>query len=534
MGIHEELIKDIKKNETPIDVITKDERLQNILAFIVFFLLAFIPRLWFLFMVSTPDNPGAGWFGDAYHHWQIAYLTREIGLGHGFLRLWDLKGMEFFWGLLHPVFTMLSFIVTGSVSIAAERGMTAFMGSISVGLVYLLVSRYWNKQTAVAASVLAALNPVGVFNDVSGMVEPIGIPFLLLGIYLWPKKPFASGLILAIAIMTRAEYWVFAIGLIIAMVIIDRKASSSKKGSLILGFAFLAIIYMKYLLDKTGNPIYPFYENYMANIFGNWQFKTEFTAADIAAKHLFQAIFAVSAILSGLVLWKKPKGSLIYLLGFGNWLFLGASIGLGAYIGSYADYVWYVRFMILPYIFVGIVVSVFLFYYLPKIKVGKFLDKIKFNWVALILILVFSQSVWKLIMNRYAATEITWKNSVKIAGEIMKTYKGGGMVFLEGNPEFTYAMVKVYGFDGKNLVSEMFDPYFYFSDDPYSDWGDKREIVFKWLKDNKIRSIVTYLGTERYAKLAEKEPEYIEKGTILPSASIIVYQVNDEKIAKDF
>jgi hypothetical protein len=80
----------------------------------------------------------------------------------------------------------------------------------------------------------------------------------------------------------------------------------------------------------------------------------------------------------------------------------------------------------------------------------------------------------------------------------------------------------------------MFDPYFYFKDDPYKNWGDDRKVVFKWLKDNNIQSIVTYGGTEKYAKLAEFEPEYIGKGTQLPDANIIVYKVDEQKIQKDF
>ena len=67
---------------------------------------AAVPRLWYLFAVSDPENAGDGMYGDVYHHWQIAYLTREIGLSHG-PRLWDLKGLEYFWGLLHPLLMSL-------------------------------------------------------------------------------------------------------------------------------------------------------------------------------------------------------------------------------------------------------------------------------------------------------------------------------------------------------------------------------------------------------------------------------------------
>ena len=509
---------DFKNNSSKIILLTS----------IFLFLLAFTARMFFLFVIADPDNPGAGWFGDAYHHWQIAYLTREVGLGHGFLRLWDLKGMEFFWGLLHPVFTMIAFVLTGSVNIGVERAMTGFFGSVSVVLVYLTCKKYWNNEVAIAAAVLAALNPVGVFNDVSGMVEPIGIAFLLLGIYLFPKKPIWAGASMALALMARAEYWVFSLGLVFAMVFLfKKKVKFDNRMLTAVGFGIPLVAYMKYLLDYTGNPIYPFYYNYLTNIFGTWQYKTVLTPSDIFAKYLFLGIFILTAVLSILVLIKKPKGMLIYLLGLGNWMFLGATFGLGQYIKSYANYVWYVRFMILPYIFVGIVVSLILFHWIPRSKL-KFISRFRLNWLILIGILAVSQITWTLIMDKYRPTEVTWQASKKIADEIASQYHGGGMVFIEGNPEFTYALVRYHGVKGKNIVSEMFDPYYYFNGDIYSNWKDNRHIVVDWLKENNIKTIVTYTQYDKYQKLAQFESKYISGPYSVSGSNILVYQVNEK------
>jgi len=41
---------------------------------------AAIPRLLYLFVFSDPENPGVRRYGDVWHHWQIAYLTKETGL----------------------------------------------------------------------------------------------------------------------------------------------------------------------------------------------------------------------------------------------------------------------------------------------------------------------------------------------------------------------------------------------------------------------------------------------------------------------
>ncbi len=496
-------------------------------AFVVF-LLALIPRLFFIYFVSDPDNPGAGWFGDAYHHWQIAYLTREIGLNHGFLRLWDLKGMEYFWGLLHPLFTIITFAITGSVSVGVERAMTGFFGSISSGLLVLLVNRHWNFKAALAAGLFAALNPVGVFNDGTGMVEPLGIPFLLLGVYFWPSNALFSGLSLSIALTARGEYWVFSVALVAAMLAFTKKVHIDKKILLLLGFVFMTLVYMKYLITYTGNPIYPFYENYMANIFGTWQLKPELTTEDIQAKYLFLSIFIVSFVMSLFMIWKRPKGMFVYLLGLGNWLFLGASFGLGQYIKSYASYVWYVRFMILPYAFLGIVLSVFLFYYFPRMKVLKHLDRIQFTWIGFFIILLATQLVWIPIWGKYSTTIPTWHQAEKIADGIAAKYQGGGLLLFEGNPEITYALVINHGIEGKNITGQMFDPYFYFTSDPYMQWSKNRKKVLSWIKENDIKTIATYVQYDRYKKLAEYEPKYFSRATAVPNTNIVIYTIKDE------
>src|SRR3972149_7600432 len=507
----------------------KKEKGTWLIAFILF-ILAFLPRLYFIYFVSNPDNPGAGWFGDAYHHWQIAYLTREVGLSHGFLRLWDLKGMEYFWGLLHPLFTLLAFAISGSISIGVERAMTAFMGSISVFLIFLLGRKYWNNKVGIAASLFAALNPVGVFNDGTGMVEPIGIPFLLLSLYLWPNKPFLAGTSLVIALTARAEYWVFSIGILFAMLILSgKKVHFDHKMMLFIGFLIPLVLYMKYLLDYTGNPIYPFYWNYVTNIFGTWQLKPVLTLEDIQARFIFRVILAVTVLLVFLVLRKKPRGKYLYLLGLGNWIFLGATFGLGAYIKSYMSYVWYVRFMILPYAFLGVLFAVFLFWIIPRIRYIKFIHKLYLTGLYFLRFFLGYNLVGFLIWGRYAKTQPAWEARIKIADNIAGHYKEGGFLFVEGNPEITYALVKYHNLEGKNIIGQMFDPYFYIERDAYENWGENREKILNWIKGNNIRTIATYVQSERYSKLVEYESEYFSESVGIPDSNIVIYQV-DEKL----
>src|SRR6202795_5175692 len=74
---------------------------------------AALPRLLYLFVFTDPENPGLGAYNDVWHHWQIAYLTKEIGLSApGGPRLWDLKGLDYFWGGLHPLLMVAVFDIT--------------------------------------------------------------------------------------------------------------------------------------------------------------------------------------------------------------------------------------------------------------------------------------------------------------------------------------------------------------------------------------------------------------------------------------
>ena len=112
------------------------------------FLLAALPRLFVLFFVTDPQNPGLGWYGDTFHHWQIAILSKEIGFAEGFLRLWDFKGLEFFWGLLHPLVLIGLFNLTGSVSIVIPRLVSAIGASITMVMFFFLLRRYFNVKVA--------------------------------------------------------------------------------------------------------------------------------------------------------------------------------------------------------------------------------------------------------------------------------------------------------------------------------------------------------------------------------------------------
>src|ERR1700704_4902156 len=150
---------------------------------------AALPRLLYLFVFTDPENPGIRRYGDVWHHWQIAYLTKEIGLtAPDGPRLWDLKGLDYFWGILHPLLMVGVFDLTGSIDIVLNRLVSLAFGVMVVVLVFHLCRRYWGTQVAVAAALIAIFLPTSVMNDASGMLEPLGVALLLLGLWARPRR----------------------------------------------------------------------------------------------------------------------------------------------------------------------------------------------------------------------------------------------------------------------------------------------------------------------------------------------------------
>lgn len=498
----------LKKKQKEEELPPKQDNSSLFLGLFIF-LVTLLPRLYFLFFVSDPQNAGVGWYGDTYHHWQIAYLTKEVGLSHGFLRLWDLKGMEFFWGLGHPLFLMIFMAITGSSDIIVTRLLSLFAGSGSVALLFLIAKRYWGTKVAVAAAIFGALNPVSIFNDASGSVEPFGMVFLFLALYFWPKKAWLTGIFLTIASMSRAEFWLFSGGLVLAIFIFS-KQHLDKKSALVISYFVTILLYMKYLLVYTGNAIYPIWWNFLGNAKGEWQADIPLMVEQQAVQPIWIAMFVFSFAGIIYVLWKRSDALLLHLLGLGSFLFLGFFVGFTAYLKSYLPYFWVVRIFSLPYLYLGALIAIFLFIVIPRFL--PLFGKLKLGWVLVVLLLAASQTSWFVIWHYFNPTEVYWEKERLLAEDIKRVYKPSSTILIhEGDPVMTYAMVKYARVQGKNIEGQMYDPFQYEPFNQYQDlfenWSKDREIILNWLKKDNIKLLVFHSQRDRYLKLVKREPE---------------------------
>lgn len=457
------------------------------------FFLALVPRLYFLY-THDPQNPGYDWYGDVYHHWQIAYLSKTVGFKHGFLRLWDLKGMEYFWGLLHPLASVFLFTITGSVDIILIRLLSIGLGSLVIAFIFLLVKRDFNESVAWASALFLAFFPVTLFSDTIGMQEPLGLILLFGGILAWPRYGALAGFLWGLAAMNRAEYWLFTIVLVFAALLDRRKeAKSGAKAGLFFSWLAVIIFYMKYLAIWTGNYIYPIYWNFLASVVGKW-FEKEKTAYlpfeyYSEVKIAGALVFILAAIAVVWLLKQRKRYYLWILLGFLNVGLIGFMFSFAAYSRGYLDRFLVDRLFAWPYGFLGILLSIFLLYVLPdKFKLW---HKLKLGWLVWLVVLAVSMLSWKPINYYFALAQQPWPRAIKLAEATVKYWdKKGKIAVPENRPDYVYALVCYQGVTGEQIVGEMFDAFYYMEDDPFANWEENWGKVKEWLENEDISLFV--------------------------------------------
>lgn len=498
-GIKGEVEEETKKIEEEI-VKIRTYSLKQIIPPLFLFLLAFGVRLAFM-IANNPQSPGYGWYGDVYHHWQIAYLTKEVGFSHGFLRLWDLKGMEYFWGLAHPLTLIIVSTLAGSISIVIPRLLSIICGSTIVVYLYLLIRRYTSALTAFLVGLWAALFSVVLFSDTLGMQEQLGLFFLLTGILAWPRYGgFISGLFWFFAAMTRSEFWLFSTGLVFVSLFDRTPKISERKMVMFFTYGILIFLYMKYLANSTGNYIFPVYWNFLASFVGEWFTNTDqpLNSVQITGQWFGRGLFGIGVLGTLISFWKRPKFYLFLLLGFFNLTFIGFMFGFGAYIHGFFERFYVDRLLAFPYLFLGILVIWFFLEWLPgKVKrlKGPFMV---FGVIVTIALITSSQIAWIPIMKYFKIAQAPYNTEITIASYIAKNDPGGNIVFPAGRPALTYSLVHDHGVSGKRFISDMYDPYYYPKDSETKEEIDQR--VIDWMERENVKLLVNS-GKLEYATL---------------------------------
>jgi hypothetical protein len=483
---------------------------------------AALPRLLYLFVFSDPENPGIRRYGDVWHHWQIAYLTKEIGLtAPDGPRLWDLKGLDYFWGILHPLLMVLVFDLTGSIDIVLNRLVSLAFGVLVVVLLFHICRRYWGTQVALAAALIAILLPTGVMNDASGMLEPLGVSLVLLGVWAWPRRGgFWAGLAFGLATMARAEAWVFSLGLVIAAFF--RREGRRQRLPLLAGFVVVMLLYMKVLQDKTGNAIYPLWWNFLANAVGKWEV-VPVSASQASVRPVLGAALVLAVIGLGWCLVRRPPSYMLLTFGFGYWVFVAGMLGFTSYLASWVWWMPITRVFAFPYVFAGVLLAVALLWWLPR-RFGR--RVLPAAWAGIGLTLLVSQLAWLPIAAVFGPSETEWlavkAESIQLGAWYNEPpYSGHALAVPPERPDITYGLARFGGVEGKHLVSEMYDPFAYLPAG-YS-YTDHQAVVTTlvqcWLSDTDIRIIAVPFGDPNFALLQQVKPSWFVSLGSMPEAS---------------
>ena len=211
------------------------------------FVSAFLVRLSYLYYVVPVD-----WVGDSYHHWQIAWYTLNIGFRHG--RLWDLKGVEYYWPPLPSLIEAFLMWLFRSSSIFIMRFTNMIVGSCSVVVSYI-IGRRFNEQIGQTVATALLFFPFTLNYEILALHEPMMILFGLLGILMFlDKKDFMSGLFLGLSYL--CHFTVYIMAPIIFLSYIYREKSLERTVPFLIGFGLVYIPYVYVLLRDTGDAFY--------------------------------------------------------------------------------------------------------------------------------------------------------------------------------------------------------------------------------------------------------------------------------------
>lgn len=471
---------------------------------------AALPRLLYLFVFTDPENPGIRRYDDVWHHWQIAYLTKEIGLNapNG-PRLWDLKGLDYFWGVLHPLLMVAVFDVTGSIDIVLDRLVSTVFGVVVVVLLFHICRRLWGTQAAVGAALIAILLPTSVMNDSSGMLEPLGVALCLVGLWAWPRRGgFWAGLAFGLATMARAEAWIFSLGMVLAAFL--SKQGWRQRIPLLAGFGVVMLGYMKILQDQTGNPIYPLWWNFLANAAGRWE--TPITSGEASVRPVLGVLLLVAAAGLAWSLWKRPPSYMFLAFGFGYWVFVAGMLGFTSYLASWVWWMPITRVFAFPYVFAGTLLAVALLWWAPR-RFGRRI--LPYAWGAMAAAILVCQLAWLPIQQVFGPSEEQWlvvkAESVQLGAWYNQApYAGHAMAVPQYRPDITYGLARFGGVEGKHLVSEMYDPFAYLP--PGYQYQDHQStvntLVECWLTGNDIRLIAIPQNDANYELLQQLNPSW--------------------------
>jgi len=461
----------------------KDNGKSNQLTILTIFSLALVCRLSFLFLVSGLEYNG--WYHDSYHHWQIAYYTLHVGLKQNPPRMWDLNGMEYFWGLLPTLAESFLLWLFNTASMVPFRVFNAIAGSFSACLIYLLGRRYFSRRVGLFAGMLAALSPVLWEVDSSGMLDPMGITLLLAALYMYEMSPLACGFLLGLASLTHIEFWFLALaacGFYIAF-----EKSGVKFIPSILGWLIPMAPYFWFMQTRTGDWLYALKWNYLGSVKGEWISNVQVPfEIEIVPRAVAIGFLAVSFASILYLLKKKTETYPIHSFFLTFIAMQGVIFGATAYVVPYIAFyqigrLFLDRLFALNYYYIWILVAIGVeivvtrkVSLIPRFKTNpKRLKSLMFFFIIAVDLSVFPYVSQQYFAHEYKAP---FEGQVELGDKILTNYRGGTVV--SSLVIVNYRLISG-GITAENVLGSIYCPR-----------NDLME-AYKWLRRHNVTLIIT-------------------------------------------
>jgi hypothetical protein len=228
---------------------------------------------------------------------------------------------------------------------------------------------------------------------------------------------------------------------------------------------------------------------------------------------------------------------MLLTFGMGYWVFTAGTLGFTEYLKSWVWWFWYIRFFDFPYQFAGILASLALFYWLPRLLGDRI--ALPIATAAGIVVLIATQATWVPILSVYRSTEPLWAQTLgaaQLIGDIYRqpSNRSGVVNIPQTRPDLTYALVRFEGVDGKHIVGQLYDPFY---DLPagyiYSDHPQTAGVLMQcWLSETRTRLFVVDQGlTPNYVAFIADHPDWFVELARVPTYGWLVYEVDIPKPA---
>lgn len=454
-----------------------------------------------LYLVAGTDDPGfTGWYNDSYHHWQISYLSKEIGFFRG-PRLWDFGGVEYFWGFIPTVLGALLLAVTFTTQLWPLQLLNVAAGSATVAVLYLVGRRYWSHRVGLLVALFFAVNPVSVFVDTSGMQEPVALLFLSLALLWFLDHPFRAGLMLGLAAASRPDYWAYSLAILASATFLVGRARASAAfpdlraiAPYLLGWAVPMTPYVLHLWVQTGNPVYPLYWNFLGNARGEWLLDIQPTPAQLLGQAVARVLLVAAIAGHVLVLRKRPQGWPVLVAGLWGATLIGVMLGLSKYVLAYLERFWIDRIMLLLYLLVAVLVAVSVVALERRLRLQRFMPG---TALGLLVVLVLN-ALWLPTIS-YREQIRGWVEAERSFAADVASVAGDGTIAVPGAAvHLTYRLVQR-GIGADRLLSNMYHP-------DYS--TATRGELLAWLRKHDVRWLVFGPGDSFYPNVVAAEPAH--------------------------